>query len=121
MVAFSGRSRVPSGEARPPVKEAPQVGAGKAGRAGGVRLGAWGEGAAKEDEENKTECPGEQPPSRPDVRTSALLPSRSPALQPLSQKCPPDVRGLPPRRGFRGELRQPAQSQQLARAHFPDG
>lgn len=44
MVAFSGRSRVPSGEARPPVKEVPRVGAGKAGRAGGggwgVRLGA---------------------------------------------------------------------------------
>ena len=44
----------------------------------GVRLGAWGDGAAKEGAENKVRCPGEQAPSRPEVRTSAPLPSRSP-------------------------------------------
>ena len=35
--------------------------------------------------------------SGPHVRTRAPLPSPSPAPPSLSQKCPPDVRGLPPR------------------------
>lgn len=42
MVAFSYRSRVPSGEARPPVTKAPTVGAASAGRAWG-----WGQALGK--------------------------------------------------------------------------
>lgn len=61
--------------------------------------GNLGRRARKRARRNKTGCPGEQPLSLsgPHVRTRAPLPSPSPARPSLSQKCPPDVRGLPPR------------------------
>lgn len=109
MVAFSGRSRVPSGEARPPVKEIPRVGGGKAGELGGWgKLGTREEGLRERARSTGPGALGSCLPLGPTCMQVHLF-SQSPALQPLSQKCPA-VRSRPPRRGFRRELCQPVQS-----------
>lgn len=102
MVAFSGRSRVPSGEARPLVTEALRVGAGEAGRAGGR---GWGEGAWREAEENKLGPLGSSlPPGPTCVQVHLSLPralrcsrSRRNVLQMFAASLPPGVpRGSAP-------------------------
>ena len=67
---------------------------------GGVSCREPGEKGSKEGEEKQDGVPwgtASLSLSGPHVRTRAPLPSPSPAPPSLSQKCPPDVRGLPPR------------------------